>query len=117
MPSDEIREPAEVFPLAQFIGDEMEARGWDASDVAFRMGWRDADEYGRFILYVELVLAIHDGPLLIDDDLFSRLAKAFGVSESFFRNLHETWTKYPDRRVAYEAPDVLFVPETFPHAE
>lgn len=105
--SDE-RIPAEVFPLGQYIGDEMEAREWNSADVAMRMMGSEDDDYAKNALLVEIVLAVPEEKLLIDDKTFAKLAGAFGVSPEFFKNLHAAWLKWPDRRQKYIAPEILF---------
>lgn len=104
----DMREPAEVFPLAQFVGEEMEARGWTSADVAFRMGFKDETDFGLKCFEVDLFLAVQEDGLILPPAFLDGLARAFGVSETFFSNLHEVWRRYPDRRVPYEPPDYLF---------
>ena len=98
--------PAEVFPLAEFLVEEMQERGWKASDVALRMG--NPRGYGMDALCFELVLANDDDKCIIDDDTFAGMARAFGVSEAMFRNLDAIWRSNPERRAKFEAPDDLF---------
>lgn len=100
------RAPAEVFPLGQYIGDEMEAREWNSMNVALRMG--SEEDYSKNALIVEFILAAPDEKLIIDDRTFADLSRAFGVSPQFFKNLHTSWLKWPDRRQKYEAPEILF---------
>lgn len=99
------RTPAEVWPLASYLADEMAAREWTVWDVAARM----SDRYSRGVnaLALNLLLCVHEDGLLVGDDLFSGLAAAFGVNEQFFRNLDVAWRKYPDRRVPFECPEGL----------
>jgi hypothetical protein len=104
--------PAEVFPLAEYLSDEMIERGWTSADVAMRMA--NGREYGINILCVELLLAIDDEDLKIDDETFSGLAAAFGVSEAMFRSLDANWRRWPDRRSRFEAPEHLFAGGEFP---
>lgn len=97
------REPVEVFPLAQYVAEEMEARGWTANDVAARMG----GDYATNAFVVDLLLAVHEDKLIVDDDTFAGLSRAFGVSEQYFRNLDAVWRKWPDRRSEFECPEHL----------
>lgn len=104
------REPVEVFCLASYLAEEMEARGWTSVDVGLRMGADDssADDLGKNILVVDLLLAVQDDKLVIKPDLYRQLERAFGVSEGFFERLDAPWHKYPDRRAPFAAPDYLF---------
>ena len=98
------REPVEVFCLASYLAEEMEARGWTSSDVGVRMGGETALD----TLTVDLLLAVQDDNLIISGDTYRALERAFGVSEGFFERLDSAWHKYPDRRVPFDAPDFLF---------
>jgi hypothetical protein len=106
--SDE-RVPAQVFPLAQYLAEEMDERGWTAGDVGIRMGGKTLEEHGKNILVVDLLLAVtNDDRLVISPELYRELEAAFGVSEGFFERLDEGWRKYPERRVTFETPEHLF---------
>ena len=102
--------PAEVFRLGEYLAEEMQERGWKSGDVAARM----TGEYGYNVFALELVLAIDDDELRIDDDLFDGLALVFDVHPEFFRNLHRTWLDHPDRRSEFDPPDDLFSGGSFP---
>jgi hypothetical protein len=100
------RSPVEVWPLASFLADEMQARGWKAEDVAARMV--TADGFGHDLLSLNLVLCVHKDSLVIDDETFEALARSFGVSSDYFRRLDTAWRGNPSARVAWECPDELF---------
>jgi hypothetical protein len=102
----EEREPVEVWPLTHFLCEEMQARGWTTADVAIRM--KTSDGYGIDKLTLDLLMANEEANLIIDDNTFAALARAFGVSEQYFRNLHAVWKNWPDRRVAFECPESIF---------
>lgn len=102
--------PAEVFPLAQYVCEEMQARGWNSDDVALRMGYKTNEEFGIDLIAFGFLLSVHEDNLFVDDKLFRKLATAFDVSEEFFRNLDAMWRKWPDRRAAFECPESLFGP-------
>lgn len=102
------RVPAEVFCLAEFLCDEMQERGWKTEDVAVRMKTPSGAAMDLFCL--DLVMAVQDDGLILDDELFSGIARAFDVSPEFFRNLHETWKRYPDRRSPFKCPEEIFGP-------
>jgi len=103
-------EPAEVFPLASYLWEEMEARGWTTDDVAMRMPAANGYEAGINLLTVMMVLAVQRDGCLIGDELFAKLAAAFDVSEDLFRNLDATWRKWPDRRAPFDCPDKAYGP-------
>lgn len=100
------RRPAEVWPLATFVADEMQARGWKSTDVARRM---NAD--GEFtlvdLLSVELLLAVQDENLRMDRETLAGLSRAFNVSEEYFVNLDKAWRDNPDARVQWTCPESL----------
>ena len=99
------RIPAEVWPLASYLAEEMKERGWDSWDVATRMN--TGRQFAVDLFCVEATLCIEDDGLIIDDATFNGLALAFGVDTRFFRNLDAIWRKHPDRRVIFECPDAL----------
>lgn len=103
--SYEVLGPAQVFSLAEALGDEMEARGWTTDDVAARMG-PDPHNYA----IAPLLLCVSSDELKMTDDVFAGLSRAFDVSEQFFRNCDAMWRRWPDRRSEYDAPDKLFGP-------
>jgi len=103
--------PAEVFRLAEYLVDEMRERGWKTGDAARRMG-RD---YATDLFCLELLLAVDDETLIIDDDTFSGMARAFDVSETMLRNLHASWHQWPDRRAKFVPPENIFTGGTTPH--
>ena len=105
--SDEDRIPAEVWPLAYFLCEEMEARKWTTTDVAVRMGG-SAEAMALNSVIIDLLMCVQKDNMIIGDDLFAGLAKSFRVTEQLFRNLHETWLKWPDRRVPFDPPDHIF---------
>lgn len=102
------RIPAEVFCLGEHLYDEMIERGWRTAHVAAQMG--DAREPVVNLFIIDTILAVQDDSVLIDDATFDALARIFGVSNDYFRNLHATWLKWPDRRSPFEAPDSIFGP-------
>jgi len=101
--------PAEVFSLAEYLAEEMEARGWKTDDVA--IGMKTSRGPVRDTLIVDVILAVSgQRPMTIDDETFAGLARAFGVSEEMFRNLDRAWREHPDRQSKFECPDALFSP-------
>jgi hypothetical protein len=104
---NEERIPAEVFPLAEYLADEMTARGWQTEDVAARM---DGQEFIKDLLCLDILMCVHDDQMLIGDELFGGLAHAFDVNEDYLRNLDRTWRENPDKRVPFKPPESLFGP-------
>ena len=104
------RVPAQVWPLASYIAEEMEARGWTTDDLALRMGEHTAEGVGVDMLTAMLLLSVQDDKLLVGDEMFAKLSVAFDVDEMYFRNLDAVWRNNPDRRAAFEAPESLFGP-------
>lgn len=101
--------PTEVHPLAHYLCEEMEARGWTSDDVALRMGG-DEEEVARNMLVVNLILSVHKDSLVFEDATLAKLAKAFDVSAAFFRNLDAIWRDHPDRRIPFTPPESIFGP-------
>ena len=102
------RIPAEVVCLAEFLCEEMQERGWQTEDVAVRMGTPSGPALDLFGL--DLIMVVQDGGLIIDDEFFAGLGRAFDVSPEFFRNLHEAWKRHPDRRSPFACPEEIFGP-------
>lgn len=108
---DAERKPAQVWPLASFIAEEMEARGWDTDDVAMRMGYKTDEEFGLDLLSFGMLLCVQEDGLLVGDNLFRKMALAFDVSENYLRKLDFAWRHWPDRREPFECPEKLFGPK------
>lgn len=96
----ELRDVGEVFPLRDFLREEMEARDWGADELALRMGPRKDFGINRltvdFILFVEPMKGALLGP-----EASKCLAGAFGTSDDFWMNLDKAWQ--PEEYVRYEA--------------
>lgn len=105
--SDDVT-PVEVWSLGFYLCEEMEERGWTSGDVAIRMGQRTWADICKDQLIVELIMSVSDDRMIIDDDIFERLATAFGVSTGLFKGLNADWARYPEARVKFEAPDDLY---------
>jgi hypothetical protein len=96
--------PAQVFSLSEYLCEEILARDWTTDDVAVRMGGDPAID----LFVVDTIISVPEEQLIINDDTFKGLARAFGVSEEFFRNIHAEWNRWPDRRSPFNAPDAVF---------
>jgi hypothetical protein len=105
------RRPASVWPLASFVCEEMQARGWNTDDVAMRMGSATDEEFGTDLLAFGFLMSVQDDGLLIGDEMFRKLSLAFGASEDYFRNLDSAWRNAPpDRREPFDCPDEIYGP-------
>jgi hypothetical protein len=101
-----MKKPAQVFCLADFLSEEMQARGWNSADVGIRM--KMGAGAGLDTLAFEFLLACQDEGLLLDDKMIEGLSRAFGLSQLFFARIHESWLSHPAARVPFEAPENLF---------
>lgn len=107
-PMSNADDPVEVFSLAEFLSDEIMARGWTTADVAIRM--KSKRGFADDLMIVDLILCVHNDNIMIGDDTFEDLGRAFGVSAEFLRNLDAIWKKYPDRRSSFTPSEALFGP-------
>ena len=104
------RMPAEVFPLAELIGDEMAARGWTTDDVAARLGDGGSFDYMALFKFM-LMLSVQREKLIFGDDFLNDLSMVFGVDRDFFGNIDAAWRAAPEEnRRYYSPPDELFGP-------
>ena len=72
--------PAEVFPPGEFLKDELEARGWNQTDLA--------EIIGRGVTVVNEILSAKRG---ITPDTAQALADALGGSAQFWLNLESMY--------------------------
>ena len=98
--------PLEVYPLAFFIHEELQAREWTVDDLALRMG--PLSEYGMNHLMVDLMLSAHREKLIFKDEFLADVAHALGVSPAMLRHLDDQWRAWPDRRQDFEPDDAIF---------
>ena len=97
------RVPAEVFPVGQFVREEMDARDWSIGEMARRMGGTDHD---RCVL--ELILYLDDPSMRLDRSTAEKIAKAFGTDVELWLNLDEQYRAYAAERVnAWNDPAAL----------
>lgn len=104
------RMPAMVWPLASFLAEEMDARGWTCVDVAERM----PGEYAINIGIINLMLAVQDDRLLLTEGCAEALATAFGSSADYFIKLDRSWRENPAVRQPFECPEHLLDGLVFP---
>lgn len=81
-----MRIPVEVWPPGLFIQEELDARGWSHDDLHAKLGPDPIDH-----LAVDIVLAVHDKNLIVDEQTAAALGRAFDVSPEFFLNLDRAW--------------------------
>lgn len=77
------RKPAEVFPPAQFIREELHARGWTQKKLAKRSGWP-----------LFQVACLCSGDMSIRRDAAVMLAKAFDTDAIYWLNLEAAWQEW-----------------------
>jgi len=85
--------PAEVFPPGEFLGDELEARGWTQVEFAALIGKP-----------VRLVNEVIQGKRTVTPETAVLLAAAIGTSAQFWMNLQTAYQLY-ELRKAGPAPD------------
>ncbi len=101
------RKPAEVFPVRDYIREEIQARGWTLDKLATEMTRRLPDEtttiaewkkqWGITRLTLDFIMeqpeleAGQDFKLALGEDTARDLGKAFGCSHQFFLNLEAAW--------------------------
>lgn len=90
------------LPLAYFLAEEMDARGWTSVDVALRM----AGDYSVNIFAFELGMSVHEDGLLWGD-LLDQVAAAFDLSSEMLTVLDKQWRNNPKGRVAFLCPERL----------
>lgn len=74
-----------------FIAEELDARGWSTTDLAARMGGDPAIDR----LTVDMLIAVEDRKMVLDEKTAFGLARAFDVSPQFFVNLDRLWRGLP----------------------
>lgn len=91
------RMPAEAFPVALFVREECEARGWSFDDLARRMGAKtlNALNVDRLALDVMEACSYMRG-VCLDQKMADSLSLAFGVSAQFFLALDESFIRWRD---------------------
>ena len=99
----ETRTPAEVFPFAEFLYDELKTRGWTVGDVARKFDndlpycW---NLIGLWLIFYPWVDNSHSNELahrqIIHEEVMRGLARAFNVQPEFLRALEKDWRNRPD---------------------
>lgn len=75
--------------VGEFVRDEMEARGWDANEMARRMCERPED-FAVHRLCLDIMFEVRD-PLVRLGETADALARAFGTSATLWTRLDEAW--------------------------
>ncbi len=83
--------PAEVFHPADFVEDELEARGWSWERLAVEMG----GDFEKNLCTLEF-LQLRDSRLRMGD-LAADLGRAFGTSAEFWTNLEASWLRQTNK--------------------
>lgn len=84
------RTPAELFPVIEFVREEMDEREWDDEDLIEACGWM-SDEHR---LSMEIFLACDPremGVVLMGENIPYMLEKAFGISAQFWKNIEKQY--------------------------
>ncbi len=82
--STQVRQPAERFPIGEYIREEMEARGWSADNMASRMCLVDFDV---MLCELELHLGMEDSDASLGEDTARRMGKVLGVEGAWLMRL------------------------------
>lgn len=86
--------PAQAFPVGAYVRDELEARGWTATDLVIAMQpFQGVEERAVTALSVNLLLHVDD-PRLRLGKLAEPMAKALGVSVEFLTNLERAYVEW-----------------------
>lgn len=80
------RTPAQVWPVSSFVIEEMEARDWTIDDLHRELGGDPVT-----CCAVDLLLAVDDKNLILDEETAQSLGRAFNVSGRYFINLDRIW--------------------------
>lgn len=81
---------AEVFPVGEYVLEELEARGWSIAEMARRMG----GDFNLNHCAIELVIYVHDPDAFLGEDLARRIGLAFGTSAEVWLNLDNAWREW-----------------------
>jgi hypothetical protein len=106
MTVDSVRKPVMVFHISEMIADELEARGWTGFDVAKRMSDKKSPTMHGAMF--DLAMAVHKDGLILSDEFLVHLDAAFGMSDGYFKRLHQMWLDNPEARQPFTFPDHLF---------
>jgi hypothetical protein len=98
------RIPAQVFPLAEYLCDELVARDWHTADCARRFD----NGLSQAVNLLALNLLMLGANIPAPDHVIEGLANALSVSKAFLRSLERPALEHPDRVARWICPiDVL----------
>ncbi len=80
------RIPAQCFHPGEFVKDEMEARGWDVSELAKQMSVHN--------MPVEIAQSLIDCKLDVTPNIAFGLRRAFGTSVDFWMNAQKAYDSW-----------------------
>lgn len=101
-------QPVEVFSLAEYLAEEMQERGWKTEDAAVRM--QTSRGVAMDLFWLDIVMCVPEEQIKLDDEFFTGLGRAFGVSAEMFNTIHQKWNDNPTARSTFNVPDDLFGP-------
>lgn len=82
---------AELFPVGEFLAEELVARGWSA------------EEFARFTgLPIELVSGIISGEGELTDQVATKIGQALGTSAELWLGLHHDYLAWQGTQSANE---------------
>jgi HTH-type transcriptional regulator/antitoxin HigA len=81
------RIPAQCFHPGEFVKDEIDARGWDASELAKRMS-------AHHSVPVSIVQDLIDCKLDVTPNIAFGLRRAFGTSVDFWMNAQQAFDSW-----------------------
>lgn len=84
------RIPAQCFHPGEYVRDEMEAREWDATELARRMSVHD--------MPVEIVVSLIECKQDITPNIAFGLRRAFGTSADLWMNLQKAFYVWQESR-------------------
>ena len=89
-----MKQPAECFPVGEYIRGELTTRGWIVAELAERMG---GDEHlNRHILAA--IMCVPHPRLYLDAETAEQLARAFDTSVSLWLNLDKAWREWKEAK-------------------
>ena len=79
-----------VFPVGEFIRDEMKCRAWTRTDLVAKMS-RSPDDVKLLRLELDILLDAPTKGVMLSESTAIDLGRAFGTSASLWRNLDRQW--------------------------
>ncbi len=79
-----------VFPVGEFISDELRYRGWSRNDMAGRMSF-NFDDAKVCRLELDLLIDAPTKGVILSEATAKGLARAFGTSKLMWLKLDQQW--------------------------